>query len=252
MEAIDQKSGIPSWWSLKPEDTLGMVFWTKDPSNLIANRSMFHGYNVKVHVTATGWHEVEKGAPNIEESGKLLYDTVEAFGEGNVIWRFSPVPLLPTGDLLARFYQLAESAKLAGIHKVYVSFLQPNDLLPETRSWGARLHTLSQMAITVGAKFGLDILLCNEDRTLERWNELLNLEGDPVEGPPPSNLRWGICADPVDYGSTPTRAEGCGCVLMVDPFTINESCTMGCLYCYAADKSLADKKRNTTRLPVVR
>ena len=48
-------------------------------------------------------------------------------------------------------------------------------------------------------------------------------------------------------------SEGCGCVLMADPFTINESCTFGCQYCYAADKSLAPKKRNTTKghLPVV-
>ena len=86
--------------------------------------------------------------------------------------------------------------------------------------------------------YGMQVILCNEDSTLRRVSEL------------PENLSAGVCAPPEDFalpGLARPPSEGCGCVLMADPFTVNETCTMGCSYCYAADKTLAPKKRNTTR-----
>jgi hypothetical protein len=256
MEAFDPTTGVPCRWSLAPCDTLALVFWTKNPANLINDQTVVEFHPVKVHVTATGWHEVERGAPGIDESIRLLTETVRVYGAANVTWRFSPVPILPFDDLLGRFFRLAEGAARAGLKSVYISFLQPNDRVPETRTALERLHLLSMMAQTVGAKFGLDLLLCNEDRALERWGELVDLSGDPVTVP--ANLKSGVCVDPsvfaapTAFGDVAPRIEACGCVLMADPFTINESCTLGCLYCYASDKSLTGKKRNTTRrLPVV-
>ncbi len=87
MVALDPK-GIPSKWSLKPEDTLGLIWWTKDPTNLLANVDLLKPYRNKVHVTITGWEEVEKGAPTFLKARKLLKKTAEAFGPENVTWRF--------------------------------------------------------------------------------------------------------------------------------------------------------------------
>lgn len=242
MEAFDPNTGVPSWWSLKPADTLGLVFWTKDPTNLIKDRALFDGYTVKIHVTATGWHEVEKGAPSIYHSRELLKKSVEAFGKENVTWRFSPVPVLDAEEVADRFLTIADAAHQAGLQRALVSFLQTNDLMTDPRTADERLNLLSKIAAKAYKRFGIDILLCNEDRSFEGRTDL-----------PPYGLRSGICADPADYGMVRTTSEGCGCVQMADPFTINESCTMGCSYCYAADKTLTVKKRNTTRtLPVLR
>ena len=104
----------------------------------------------------------------------------------------------------------------------------------EPRKVEQRLETLDALARVV-APLDIEVLLCNEDRTLE---------GRVQEG----NLSNGICAEPFFGGNGPAQVEGCGCVLMADPFTINESCTMGCSYCYAADKTLSTKKRNTTKV----
>jgi sulfatase maturation enzyme AslB (radical SAM superfamily) len=130
-----------------------------------------------------------------------------------------------------------------GVESVYLSFLQDNDLLPETRSEQTRLNVLAQIAEDAAHR-GVKVYLCNEDRLLAGHSDLH------------PNLSSGVCAPPEDF-ALPNRerppSEGCGCVLMVDPFTINESCTMGCRYCYAGDQNLNTKKRNTTRsLPVVR
>jgi len=240
MTAFDQRTSIPQKWSLKPEDTLGLMFWTKNATNLLNHRELFKPYNVKVHVTVTGWEEVEKGAPGILEGATLLRDTARAFGRENVTWRFSPVPILESVAL--RFKAIASVAAEAGVQSAYLSFLQPNDLVPETRSESDRkalLHSLSDIA----KGYGIEVRLCNED-------SLLTGEQDYP------NLSSGVCAKPEDFALSSRDmppAEGCGCVMAVDPFTLNESCNYGCAYCYASDKSLTPKKRNTTRsLPVVR
>lgn len=238
MVAFDHKS-LPGKWSLKPEDTLGLIFWTKDPTNLLKEPSLKE-YRVKVHMTITGWEEVEKGAPDLDDAGKLLIETAKTFGPENVVWRFSPVPMTP--DAVKRFSRICRYARQAGLRDAYVAFLQNNDLMPETRDPKARIMLLEEMAVKA-SRDGLGIKLCNEDRTLA---------GHPIYA---MNLGYGVCAPPEDFGvpGVPvTPSEGCGCGYAVDPFTINETCTFGCTYCYAADRDTAPKKRNTTRLPVIR
>lgn len=233
MFAFDPRTALPSLWSLRPEETLGLNFWTKDPSNLLADRDLLKPFKVKVHMTITGWEEVEKGAPGLYHATDLFQRTAEAFGRDNVTWRFSPVPLLET--VVDRFTQVLFRV---GAPKVYLAFLQENDLMPETRSEDERRRLLVQFA-EAAKRVGTKVLLCNDDRAL--------LEG----APPCPNLSLGVCAGPEDWGGLPP-AEGCGCAIMIDPFTINESCTFGCAYCYAADKAIAPRKHSTTRhLPVI-
>lgn len=225
MLGIDPRSGVPKWWSLAPEDTLGLVFWTKDPTNLLADRELLRAYQTQVHVTLTGWTEVEKGAPDIKTGIRLLNETVEAFGAANVTWRFSPIPLLPAEEVLERYNRIATGVRQA---EVFVSFLQENDLMPETRTPLERGTLLWEMAEVYPAT---KVLLCNEDQTT----------------PDQINVGRGVCAPGFRGPLDVAKFEACGCILMADPFTINESCTLGCEYCYAADQSLSAKKRNTTR-----
>ena len=229
MVAFDPRTSAPGVWSLSPEDTLGLVFWTKDPTALIQNRARLAPYDVTVHVTATGWAEVEKGTPSIEEAGQLLVRTAQAFRK--TYWRFSPIPILPDAELLRRFQKLLGFAAIAGIKQTFVSFLQENDKLPENRTPESRFALLNSLADMAHA-FGVQVVLCRDDRTFEGWSG--------------AQFTTEACVQPADFGGQ-VPLEDCGCVLMVDPFTINEACSFGCHYCYASDKSLSVKKRNTTR-----
>lgn len=241
MIAFDPRTAVPGRWSLKPEETFGMVWWTKNPEPLIQERAMFAGHRLKIHVTCTGWEEVEKGAPTLEEGADLICRVAEVYGPENVTWRFSPVPLVR--DAASRFERIARKVGSSGVTRTYLSFLQTNDKIPETRTQEDRLQLLVEFA-EIGAEHGVKVLLCNEDRLLSKVCGL------------PENLSSGVCQAPEDFslaGYNVPPSEGCGCVLMADPFTINESCTLGCLYCYAADKTLSEKKRNTTKsLPMVK
>lgn len=230
---FDPRTAMPGEWSLKPEDTFGLIFWTKDPTNILASAELLKAYPLVVHLTLTAWQEVEKGAPDLVKGMQLMRQLVDTFGPDQVVWRFSPVPLLD--DVLDRFAMMAGGAATLGIKEVFVSFLQENDLLPETRSPRVRLELLKQMAARAS---GLKVKLCAEDRLLAREQHL------------PKNLQSDICESGgrfMAYAIDQPKTEGCGCALAVDPFTINESCTLGCAYCYAADQALAPRKRNTTK-----
>jgi hypothetical protein len=224
MYGVDPRTGIPGPWSLSPVDTLGMVFWTRHGENLVKDSKLLRDYRKVIHFTLTGWTEVEHRAPNISKGLDLLRGLVGEFGADNVTWRFSPVPL--EGDVLFRFARIADGVALLGLERVYVAFLQENDLMPETRAADRRSALLSSMS----ALTDLEVVLCNED------TETLS-GGGPVQS--------GVCEDGRRFSDSPST-ERCGCALAVDPFTRNEACVYGCAYCYAADLSGAPKKRNTT------
>lgn len=234
MIAFDPRDAIPYEWSLKPEDTLGMVFWTKYVDPLL-DAPWLKDYRFHIHITVTGWHEVEHKAPDLKRAKLGLYVAARELGPENVTWRFSPVPLVP--DVVGRFDEIAEMASEAGLRRVFLSFLQENDNIPESRSREDRIETLLRINDRA-EKRGIRVLLCNEDNLFAKLSEL------------PANLGSGVCAPPEDFalpGFNRPPSEGCGCVLMADPFTINETCVYGCEFCYAADKNLAPKKRNTTK-----
>jgi len=227
MVAFDPKTTAPKVWSLQPEDTLGLVFWTKNPTNLISGKKILSKYSVIVYVTATGWSEVEKGVPTIQESGDLLVQTAKVF---KVRWRFSPVPLLPTPEVLHRFQNLLSYATRAHMTQVIVSFLQPNDRIPETRTPQERFDLLNTLA-NEARKFGIEMILCADDQSFLGW--------------PGALFKMDACVSPEDFEGK-VHLERCGCVSMTDPFTVNEACSYNCLYCYSGNKSLSSCRRDTT------
>lgn len=230
VEAFDPRVGTPSWWSLKPEETHSLVFWTKDPTNLLKSLRALRSYHLKINFTITGWTEVEHGVPSTDEAIRLYQTLSRRVGRKKVSWRFSPVPLVR--DVVDRFDHIAHELK--GYTKsVYLSFLQSNDRMPETRGRPVRVGTLERLA-SVAASHGIQVLLCNDDRPLWKSSRLEALRG--------------VCVSPESVNGGPMpEAEKCGCSVMVDPFSFNEHCTMGCEYCYVSDRTLGGGKKNTTR-----
>jgi hypothetical protein len=228
MIAFDPQTATPGVWSLDPKDTLGLVFWTKNPKNLIQHRARLDPYYSVLHITATGWSEVERSAPSLPEAGKLLVEASRLFEK--VYWRFSPVPLLPQKELLLRFQRLLAYATIAKMDRVYVSLLQPNDQIPETRTLQERFDILN-MLTEEARTFGVRVILCADDKSFIGWSGTL--------------FQTEVCVQPKDFKGK-VQLENCGCVLMVDPFTVNEACSGNCLYCYAADRTLSSHRRDTT------
>jgi hypothetical protein len=236
MQAFDVRTGVPDWWSLAPEETHSLVFWTKVPKNLVADYALLSAYKVKVHVTITGWEEVERGAPNIETATQWASNLSDLVGRENLSWRFSPVPILSSVRSLYQRFESIASRMTGKTNSVYLSFLQPNDMIPETRSATECLQIMRELAQIADA-YRIRVRLCNVYKD--------SLDGLGAQ----QNLSAGVCV-PCE-GEPKPQSESCGCAIMVDPFTFNESCTLSCGYCYASDKSLSPKKSNSTKGLVV-
>jgi hypothetical protein len=185
----------------------------------------------------TGWAEAEDGAPSLEEGLEILRETVATFGPGNVIWRFSPVPLV--AEVTERFGKIAEVASSIGIEKCYLSFLHPvytdlgsieserlpsslglqsNRLMPETWPPEERSALIKDL---VSRSEGVGVYLCADDKDT------------PLSG---TEAYRGVCENGERFsvlhqGRIPK--EECGCALCVDPFTVGETCSMRCAYCYS-------------------
>lgn len=192
MISFDPHLATPATWSLRPQDVQSLIFWTKRPGKLLESYASLTPYNVHVNITATGWHEVERGAPSLPEACQWLKCTPSMFSTS---WRFSPIPVLKESEVLNRFTVLAEFAAKGKLQKVYTSFLQANDKIPETRTKSEQTDLLGKLALRA-RDFGLYLV---------DWDEYLKM--DLPENRP-----------------------------MTDPFTINESCQMGCAYCYAVNQ----------------
>lgn len=231
---FDPRTACPSAWSLDPDQTLGLIWWTKNPARLLEQAALLRPYHMTLHMTLTAWEEAEPSAPRTPLALDLIERAVQTWGPDQVTWRFSPVPLVER--MVDRFDRLAARISATGIRSVAVSFLQPNDRLPETRDLDQQVDLLTQMA---GRSHGLEVRVCAENPAARHI-------------PAVPHLTLGICEPGLKFGVGGIPKEGCGCCLAVDPFTINEACQVGCRYCYAADRTLAAGKRNTTRqLPMV-
>jgi hypothetical protein len=130
--------------------------------------------------------------------------------------------MLPDEEVVRRFRIIAKEAFRAGLRRVYVTFLQPNDLVPETRTFEARRGLLKALA----KSFDGYVVLCQDDRTLDGYTS------------DRSNLVKGICESGSSFGNVASKLR-CGCTQAVDPFTLAAKCRYGCKYCYAADQNLA-------------
>ena len=232
---------MPDRWSLNPEHVESLVFWTKDPRNIVCSQKLLEPYirsnAIKVHMTLTGWEEVEKGAPTLSRGLDLMKDVVGALRPYDVYWRFSPIPLLPKVQIVERYKRIANMAGSLGLPNVMVSFLQDNGKIPETRTDQEKLDILSEL----GNASNLKVVLCRDDDLLRRCN---------VEKT--SKLQEGICWGTdwiweIGRGGKSPPKERCGCHVMVDPFTMNEVCAISCGYCYSANPE--GKRVNTTKGP---
>lgn len=215
-------SGVPRSWSLLPEDTQELIFWTKNPLALLVDRSVLAPFEgkVSVHVTCTGWgEEVERGVPGYKKVLPLLQPLVEVYGPERVTWRISPVPEREVALLLPLF----DLAAGTGIKRVFCSFLQENagmgqGLLPP---WQKKEDALA--LVEFGFDRGMQVSFCYDDQRFA-----------------PGVV--GVCSPP----TTPeTPTDDCGCSLAVDPFGIHESCIYNCRYCYVTTPLLGPKRHNS-------
>ncbi len=82
--------------SLRPEDVLFIVFWSKNYKSLIPHLDELdeRGYKFYFHFTITGLpRELEQGTPSWQSTVGQVHRLAERYSPKHVLWRFDPIVL---------------------------------------------------------------------------------------------------------------------------------------------------------------
>lgn len=236
---------------LNPDVIDCIVFWTKNPLNMLPRLHEFEEYPYYFQFTLTGYgREIEPGLP--DKRSVLIpafQELSRRIGSGRVIWRYDPIFL--TGRYTMEYHERA-FAEIAGAlsgytGRVVISFL---DIYAKTQRNMEKsvsgcvkapsvqeMNELARKLASLARRFGMQIQTCAEQIDLEKYG-----------------IRHGACIDREYIGDLlgcslkAKKDHGqrlfCGCVESVEAGTYH-TCRNGCRYCYANDSAEAVRRMSS-------
>ena len=222
--------------NLSPEVVDCIVFWTKNPANMLGKLEYLQDYAYYFQFTLTGYgRDME---PNLPEKRKELIPAFqklsEKIGKEKVIWRYDPILL---SDKYTADYHLKAFEEIAGnlagyTEKAVISFV---DLYEKTwrntRGLGIRLATEKEMMglaaemAQIASKYNLEIESC-----AEQWDfQKVGIQrGSCID----KKLIERIIGCRLTGQKDKNQRKECGCFESVEVGAYN-TCLNGCRYCYA-------------------
>jgi hypothetical protein len=227
--------------SLKPEDVVCFVFWSKDFTPFRENLSLLDslGYKFCFNYTVTGLPAIFESNVDKKSAIDSLKELSKTWSPKHINWRFDPIIISSISDRdfwLCAFRQLAR--ELEGyVERCYFSFVV---------NYGKVIRNFAEFE----KSHNLNVYDPSDDFKIELANELANIAadcgmqmysccGDYLLG---HKIKKAHCIDGgiIDelfspagstYNEKPTRKE-CGCTESSDMGTY-DTCPHGCVYCYA-------------------
>lgn len=221
---------------LSPEVIDCIVFWTKNPANMIEKLEDLQKYMYYFQFTLTGYgKDVEPNLPNKREELIPTFKRLsEKIGKERVIWRYDPILISKRYTInyhLKAFEEIASSLA-AYTEKVVISFVDLySKTLRNTRKLDIRQITNEEMIEVAGemaqiaSKYNLIIETCAEQINLQE-----------------AGIQHGSCIDKklierllgckLIAEKDKNQREACGCFESVEVGAYN-TCLNGCKYCYA-------------------
>lgn len=222
---------------LSPELIDCIVFWTKDPANMLDKLPLLDamGYQYYFQFTLTPYgKDIEQNLRDKNEIIKTFIRLSQQIGKNKVLWRYDPIIL---NDMLLIDYhkKMFEDLckKLSGYTNICtISFVDvysklnktvTNNLIREITE-----QEMIQLAIQfskIGQKYGIQLRACSEKMDLSSYGIF------PASCIDKKTIET-ICGCAIDSKLNANQRNGCGCFPSIDIGAYN-SCQNGCLYCYA-------------------
>lgn len=245
---VNPFSGIVHRVSLRPEDVMAFVLWSKNYAPLLPyleelDRS---GYRMIFHFTINGLPKAfEPRVPDLADMVECARILSCRYSPDAVLWRYDPVLVSSVTDRqyhLSRFDELC-TALQGVVQRCYFSFLVFHNKVRKNaavlcRETGIELHDLPtarriEMAnalANIALEHGIQMLSCCGDYLLnEKIKKAHCTDAELLRRLYPGRTRRLIEA--------PTR-DGCGCCECTDIGTY-DTCPHGCVYCYANSRAQA-------------
>lgn len=227
--------------SLKREDVLGYIFWSKDFRPFISDprfTGLIAAENAVFHFTVNHCPPLEPRLASLESRFETLAALCALVGPERVLWRYDPLcryqfPGGKEADNVEPFFELLPRMARLGISRCYFSFMTPY----------AKLKDRKVRFIPMRPEEGLSIAARMRDAAVRSGITLHNCCNPEIPERIPE-IRTGSCVDsellertdrfgrhrPLAKKSTRT---GCGCYESRDIGSYLQKCPHGCLYCYA-------------------
>lgn len=218
---------------LSPDIIDCIVFWTKDPKNMLHHLPKLDemGYQYYFQFTLTPYEK------NIERNLRVKEDIEETFlqlsnriGSNRVVWRYDPIIL---NDQLTLSYHKEQFERLCDkfhqfTNSITISFV---DLYSKVKSQLIREITSEEMVelsnniVTIANDYGLIVKACCEKKDLSQYGikKASCIDKELIEE---------ICGTRMEIHTDKNQRESCGCIESVDLGVYN-TCMNGCVYCYA-------------------
>ena len=237
---------------LSPEVVDCIVFWTKNPANMIEKLEDLQKYMYYFQFTLTGYgRDVEPNLPNKRQELIPTFKRLsEKIGKERVIWRYDPILISKRYTMnyhLQAFEEIADN--LADYtERVVISFV---DFYSKTkrnaRGLGIRQITDEEMLEVAGkmaqiaSKYNLIIETCAEQINL---HEIGIQHGSCID----KKLIERLLGCKLIAKKDKNQRAGCGCIESVEVGTYN-TCLSGCKYCYANfnDRRVEDNVKSYNR-----
>jgi len=220
--------------SLLPEDVDAIVFWTKNPLPFIKYLKELQNYNYYFQFTITAYdNSIEKNLPAKEKVIETFCHLSSIIGEKKVIWRYDPIFWIGKYDLdthVKNFSYIAK--KLKGYtNRCMISFLteynkcKKNINMPFKRPEEEEIIKLAEEISPIALDNNIKLQTCAEEIDLS----LYNIEkGSCID----KKLISELIQKEIFIAKDKNQRKSCNCCASIDIGAYN-SCTNGCIYCYA-------------------
>jgi len=213
-----------------------IVFWTKNPENMLPRLNELSGYQYYFQFTLTGYGQaVEPGLPDKRNHLIFTFQKLsKIIGHERVIWRYDPILL--NGSYTIE-YHLKAFKEIAGhlkgyTDKVVISFV---DLYAKTKRNSEMLCIKPFLEEEIfNLAYGMAEIAAMNHMAIETCAEKIDLQaagithGNCID----KNLIEKLTGCKLSGSKDKNQREECGCFESIEVGTYN-TCRNGCKYCYA-------------------
>lgn len=223
--------------NLAPDLTDCIVFWTKDPKNLLDKLTKIDdmGYRYYFQFTLTPYGmDIEKNLRDKKEIVETFQQLSIRLGKNRVLWRYDPIILnnqLTSSYHIEQFEHFCE--QLSGYSRICtISFVDmyakleknvKNKLIRNITD--EEMFQIAEAFSGIGRKYDFEIRACCEALDLTRFGIKNSscIDQETIEA---------VCGYGIDSGRDGNQRTGCGCMQSIDIGAYN-TCRHNCIYCYA-------------------
>lgn len=223
--------------TLSPDTIDCIVFWTKDPLNMMDKLAAIDelGYCYYFQFTLNPYGtDIECNLRNKANIIATFQQLSKYIGNDKVIWRYDPIIINETYTIDYHLHSFAALCmQLQGYtNKCIISFVDNYiklnkavkvQIIRDTTE--EQLHYIAKSFAEIAYRFGIDIRACCEK--LDYTND-----GIKPAACIDKNLIESICGHSLNINKDKNQRSGCGCAVSVDIGVYN-TCKNGCIYCYA-------------------